>query len=189
MRIYQSWDTVSKPDEHYDYTVCTIWGVHGDNLYLLDVHHGQYDFLTVKRKVIELAVQWDPTAINIEEKGSVTALIQQLRYVRNGIPYPTAFMPMDDKLTRLHTQSVVIEAGHVYLPEQAPWRDAFRTELASFPNGRHDEQVDSTSQFLAWHSGRRLRGTQIIPLGVSELPYAGFRLSVARRMSVTLSRP
>jgi phage terminase large subunit-like protein len=26
----------------------------------------------------------------------------------------------------------------------------FLTELLSFPNGRHDDQVDSVSQFLRW---------------------------------------
>ena len=32
----------------------------------------------------------------------------------------------------------------------APWLGEFLTELLSFPNGRHDDQVDSVSQFLRW---------------------------------------
>jgi predicted phage terminase large subunit-like protein len=43
-----------------------------------------------------------------------------------------------------------IEAGRVLLPAEAPWLDEFRTELLRFPQGRHDDQVDSLSQFLAW---------------------------------------
>ena len=43
-----------------------------------------------------------------------------------------------------------IEAGHVHLPNSAPWLGEFLTELLSFPNGRHDDQVDSVSQFLRW---------------------------------------
>jgi predicted phage terminase large subunit-like protein len=38
----------------------------------------------------------------------------------------------------------------VLLPAEAPWLDEFRTELLRFPQGRHDDQVDSLSQFLAW---------------------------------------
>ena len=47
-------------------------------------------------------------------------------------------------------QSAKIEAGHVYLPKSAEWLGEFLTELLSFPNGRHDDQVDSVSQFLRW---------------------------------------
>ena len=36
----------------------------------------------------------------------------------------------------------------VYLPETAPWLAAFESEVAVFPNGKHDDQVDSMSQFL-----------------------------------------
>jgi len=41
-----------------------------------------------------------------------------------------------------------VEAGNILLPLQAPWLDAFRAELKAFPNGRHDDQVDSFSQFV-----------------------------------------
>jgi predicted phage terminase large subunit-like protein len=51
---------------------------------------------------------------------------------------------------RMVAQSAKIEAGHVYLPKSAPWLGDFLTELLSFPNGRHDDQVDSVSQFLYW---------------------------------------
>jgi hypothetical protein len=33
-------------------------------------------------------------------------------------------------------------------------RPAFRHELMAFPNGRHDDQVDSVAQFLDWMSLR-----------------------------------
>lgn len=104
-------------------------------------------------------------AVGIEDKGSGTALIQQLRSESHSIPYPTAFVPKDDKLTRLHAQSAHIEAGHVLLPERAPWLEDVRTEIAAFPQGRHDDQVDANSQFIAWHFERRRWGIQQVPLG------------------------
>jgi hypothetical protein len=33
--------------------------------------------------------------------------------------------------------------------------EAFRTELLAFPHGKHDDQVDSVSQFLGWVSKQR----------------------------------
>jgi predicted phage terminase large subunit-like protein len=164
LAIQQSWDTASKPDEHCDFSVCTTWGTSGDDLYLLHVDRARLDFPGLKRRVIELAKQWRPRSILIEDKAAGTALIQQLRTESHGIPYPTAFVPRDDKLTRLHAQSARIEAGHVWLPERASWLEDLRVELAAFPQGRHDDQVDSVSQFLAWFFDRRSCRLQLVPI-------------------------
>ena len=52
-------------------------------------------------------------------------------------------------------QSAKIEAGHVYLPADAPWLADFVAEVLGFPYARHDDQIDSLSQFLSWASSRR----------------------------------
>jgi hypothetical protein len=44
----------------------------------------------------------------------------------------------------------LIENGFVYIPETAPWLDKYLHELTVFPKGKHDDQVDSTAQFLDW---------------------------------------
>ena len=51
---------------------------------------------------------------------------------------------------RLHAQIAIIEIGFVRLPETAPWLAEYLHEMAVFPNGKHDDQVDSTAQFLDW---------------------------------------
>jgi predicted phage terminase large subunit-like protein len=63
---------------------------------------------------------------------------------------PIGIKPEGSKVDRMVAQSAKIEAGQVYLPVSAPWLGDFLTELLSFPNGRHDDQVDSVSQFLRW---------------------------------------
>lgn len=65
---------------------------------------------------------------------------------------PIPIIPEGDKVTRMSAQSAKIEAGYVYLPERAPWLQDFQTESLQFPHGRHDDQVDSKSQFLGWVS-------------------------------------
>lgn len=55
-----------------------------------------------------------------------------------------------DKITRLEGASAMIECGQVILPGASPWLGDYRNELLAFPHGRHDDQVDSTSQFLDW---------------------------------------
>jgi hypothetical protein len=44
----------------------------------------------------------------------------------------------------------LIENGFVQIPETAPWLDEYLHEMTVFPRGKHDDQVDSTAQFLDW---------------------------------------
>ena len=44
----------------------------------------------------------------------------------------------------------MIENGFVHIPETAPWLGEYLHEITVFPNGKHDDQVDSTAQFLDW---------------------------------------
>ena len=67
-----------------------------------------------------------------------------------GMTRPIGVKPEGSKVDRMVAQSAKIEAGHVHLPNSAPWLGEFLTELLSFPYGRHDDQVDSVSQFLRW---------------------------------------
>jgi len=47
----------------------------------------------------------------------------------------------------------LIEAGKVFLPENAPWLFDYIEELSAFPNATHDDQVDSTTQALSFMRG------------------------------------
>jgi len=53
----------------------------------------------------------------------------------------------------------MIENGFVHVPERAPWLAPYLAELTAFPNGKHDDQVDSTTQMLDWfkRAGREAR--------------------------------
>jgi DNA modification methylase len=44
----------------------------------------------------------------------------------------------------------MIENGFVHIPEEADWLAEYLHEIALFPAGKYDDQVDSTSQALDW---------------------------------------
>ena len=44
----------------------------------------------------------------------------------------------------------MIENGFLHIPETAPWLAEYLHEMTVFPNGKHDDQADSTAQFLDW---------------------------------------
>ena len=47
------------------------------------------------------------------------------------------------------------------LAQYTPWLQDFQTEILQFPHGRHDDQVDSLSQFLSWVSRPKRLGPRI----------------------------
>jgi Terminase RNaseH-like domain len=75
-------------------------------------------------------------------------LIQEL--IADGGHGVTRYHPTLDKIMRLHAQTAMIENGFVYIPETAPWLAEYLHEMTVFPKGKHDDQVDSTAQFLDW---------------------------------------
>jgi predicted phage terminase large subunit-like protein len=151
-QIIQSWDTANKPTELADYSVCTTWGVKGPQFYLLNVLRKKLAYADLKRAVHEQHLLFNPSVILIEDKASGTQLIQEL--IEAGLSKVTRYRPDGDKIMRLHAQTAAIENGFVCLPREAHWLADYLHELTVFPNGRYDDQVDSTSQALAWTKQR-----------------------------------
>src|SRR6266404_4485794 len=89
-----------------------------------------------------------PPRVLIEDKASGTQLIQEL--IADGCHRVTRYQPTTDKTMRLNAQTAIIENGFVYIPEAAPWLAEYLHEMTVFPNGKHDDQVDSTAQYLDW---------------------------------------
>ena len=159
-----SWDTAMKATELADYSVGTVWLVQGANIYLLDVVRGRFDYPDLKRAAINTRNRWPGSHTLIEDKGSGTSLLQDLR--SQNIPV-IPVRPVGDKETRLYANQAHFESGSVHMPQTAPWLDDLITELLAFPGGRHDDQVDSITQALTWLTQmRRSLGTAVIPIVV-----------------------
>jgi predicted phage terminase large subunit-like protein len=147
-RIVQSWDTANKASELSDFSVCTSWGVKGKDVYLLEVWRRRLEYPALKRAVRERHQHFAADVVLIEDKASGTQLIQEL--IAEGLYAVIRYQPQADKIMRLVAQTAMIENGFVHLPEQAPWLAEYLHELTVFPQGRHDDQVDSTAQALDW---------------------------------------
>ena len=148
LRIVQSWDTAAKTSELNDYSVCTTWGVDGDNYYLMNVFRRRLNYPDLKRAIVAEGKRFRADDIVIEDKSSGTQLIQDLKNdgVLNVVEYKPP--PGADKVMRLHACSDRFENGRVLVPANAPWLDEYMIELVGFPGTKHDDQVDSTTQAL-----------------------------------------
>lgn len=154
-----SWDTAKKETDLSDYSVGTVWLVRGHTFYLLDLVRERMEFPTLRRRVLELVKQWPAATVVIEDAGSGTSLIQEVR--QQGI-WPISFKPTGDKIMRAAGQTAKIEAGAINLPRSAPWLADLKVELLSFPRGKHDDQVDSIVQALAWNDQRLAQHRTVI---------------------------
>ena len=104
----------------------------------------------------------------IEDKSAGIALIQDLQ--RAGLPVRAYNPGQADKTTRLNIVSPIIARGLVYLPESESkpkthrsWCDPLVNQLCAFPEVRHDDLVDATSQALRYLRDAGFITTDYIP--------------------------
>ena len=142
----QSWDTAFKTGATNDYSVCATIGESQSGFYLLSLYRPKVEFPELKRQVGQQADFWRPSEILVEDKASGHSLIQELKLSTN---YPVIPVPIDrDKETRASAVTGYFESGRVLFPADAPWLADLEDELASFPGGLHDDQVDAITQAL-----------------------------------------
>jgi predicted phage terminase large subunit-like protein len=146
--VFQSWDTANKPEDLNDFSVCTTWGLKNNQLYLVNVLRRRMEYPELKRAIRDHAAEFRARNILIEDKASGTQLIQDL--IHDGVHGVTRYMPKLEKTMRLQSTTGTIENGFVLIPETAAWLIEYLHELATFPNGKYDDQADSTSQALDW---------------------------------------
>jgi len=144
-QVIQSWDVANKQGEENDYSVCSTWRIYDKRYYLIDLLRGRFDFPTLRTKVSQQAKLHKASQILIEDAGFGTALIQELKTAHFSV---VGVKPEYDKKIRMAIQSAKFENGRVFFPKEAPWLRDLEDELFAFPNGRHDDQVDSISQAL-----------------------------------------
>lgn len=147
-RIIQSWDCASKASQLSDYSVCTTWGVtRNKEMYLLHVYRARLEYPDLKRLIRQMADQHRAGVVLIEDAASGIQLLQDLRL--EGFARIKPVKPLGEKKMRMVAQTPAMEAGRIYVPKDAAWLQDYLHELAMFPKGKFDDQVDSTSQALA----------------------------------------
>ena len=156
--IIQTYDTAFSTMTTADFSVIQTWGIFEhmetdstgrenwvSNLILLGNEKGRFDYPALRTKAQELYDYHKPDVCIIEKKASGQSLIQDLR--RAGLPV-LDYIPDRDKTARVYAATPLMEAGRVWLPKGYEWSDDLYGEAITFPNARHDDQVDAMTMAI-----------------------------------------
>jgi predicted phage terminase large subunit-like protein len=130
------------------YAVIQAWALHQGRYLLLDQWRDQTRYSDFRTEVHRFIRRRRPSAILIEATGQGPALTSDIKSQEGMQIVPIT--PIEDKVSRLRRHQKAIRAGVISLPESAPWRDDFVSELTLFPYAAFDDQVDAMTQFLDW---------------------------------------
>jgi predicted phage terminase large subunit-like protein len=161
-RITISVDCAQKATQRANFTVISVWVETMDGRhYLAHVIRKRVEYNDMVVLIEDTARDWNAGAILVEDKGQGTTYIQ----ARQGhAPVPIIPISVDNAGSKEFRFDGVLpdfEAGLVFLPKEASWLADYENELLEFPGGANDDQVDSTSQYLAWARKRLSKaGTQ-----------------------------
>ena len=141
-------DATFKDEDTNDYVAIQVWGKLGNDYYLRYALKRHLNFPNTVQ-AIRLVKKLYPDAryILIEDKANGSAIIQTLRHEFVGV---ISITPKGGKVSRVNAVSPAIESGNVWLPKDELFSEDLVDEFAQFPNGEHDDAVDSCSQALSW---------------------------------------
>lgn len=156
LRIYFSWDCTYTAADSSDYAVGGVWGLAGPDFYMLDQYRAKMSFTsTVEVAKRQVARYPRYSGLLIEQAANGHALKDQLEAggVKKVIPIKTGRRGKEE---RAHASTFTFQDGHVWFPEiEPPWFAGYVRELTQFPGGKHDDQVDQTTQIITWATAER----------------------------------
>lgn len=146
MRVYGGSDYAVTADGG-DYTVHAVVGLDPEGrMYLLDLWRKQASSDVWVERFCDLVKAWKPIGW-AEETGQIKSgvgpfLVKRMRE-RQAFVVREQFPTRGDKAIRAQSIRGRMANDGLYVPVNAPWLADMRSELLSFPAGRHDDQVDA----------------------------------------------
>jgi predicted phage terminase large subunit-like protein len=150
-------DAADEDGQANDWTAMSLWGktpLRPHDLFVMDAWQGHVNYPALKREHRQWSERFHVLSV-VENRGNGRALIQEYRQPEWEGPKRLSrvrIIPFDpsgvSKEQRAKASTATVAAGLVYLPRKAPWLKAWIEQHALFPDGPHDDLVDTTSQAI-----------------------------------------
>lgn len=155
-------DAAQKPGISNDYSAFAVWARTHNAFYLLDLLVEKTDAPLLESLTIKVFNDWSPNAVVIEDKSAGSSLIQYLK-TQTTLPV-IPFDPLQrDKVVRATAATPTVRSGKCYLPKEIKGKydgkevnliKVFIKQHESFPRGKHDDIVDTTSMMTEYFNKR-----------------------------------
>lgn len=163
--LVKSYDTAFKEGQENDPSAMTEWAMEGGEHYITDIWEARVGYPDLKRFMLQNFDEQPCPEVLIEDKASGQSVLQELSRITTSSgrkmpvkamtpggstkdPLKAQFSMPRSKLERVEFVAAIIEAGHVHLPKGHPMAEKLVEQFASFPNGAHDDMVDTVTQRL-----------------------------------------
>ncbi|SHE47764.1 phage uncharacterized protein (putative large terminase), C-terminal domain-containing protein [Marinitoga hydrogenitolerans DSM 16785] len=142
LRIYQTVDLAISKKENSDYSVILTFGIDKNkNVFILDLYVDHIDFPQQIEQIQFYYNKWKPLRIGIESIQYQAALTQYFK-AKTVIPVKS-LKPVTDKVTRAMRITPHFENNKVFILRHLNKLSLLEEQLISFPNGKHDDIVDT----------------------------------------------
>lgn len=136
-------DLAISTSEKADYTVVLIFAIdQSKNILIIDVYREKIIPSKHTDIIMELFRKYRPTLVGIETVQYQSSLFHTLNDI--GLPV-VKLIPKKDKITRTLPLAAKLESGKVFFNRSIPCLSDMENELLNFPNGTHDDIVDTLS--------------------------------------------
>lgn len=165
-----TFDTAASQRDSASYTVIATWDVHraSGRMFLVDIVRDRLEGPDIMPTVQRIFQERHPLYMIVEREFIGLTVIQHIR--RAGLPVrEISARGMGDKWTRANDAASKMQGGMISWPRGL--RD-FEEELAAFPHGAHNDQVDALA-YAAIHQSKMGHGQGRIVAPRGRLPGVG----------------
>jgi len=142
-----------------DFVAIEVWGIligpTGEvGFYCYHSEEARRGFNDTIQDILAMRQAWHATYVLVELAATGHPIVEELE--RIGVPNVQGIVPQGGadspvgKLQKAKVASAYFKSGLVHFLADAPWYERKARNLARFPNGPHDDDVDTTTQALLW---------------------------------------
>lgn len=159
----RGWDLASTVKKTSDHTSSTKLGIKDGVTYIAEVHRFKGTPDEVENNLIQkssldtnetlISLPQDPGQAGVYQKAALSRLLQGFVF---------EFTPESgDKQTRASPFASQVNVGNVKML-RGDWNNEFIKEMQMFPNGKHDDMIDSTSRAYNKAAGKPLNAFDVL---------------------------
>lgn len=148
--IVVSVDASFKLTTDSDHCALHVWAFVGARGYCLDRMCERMGYVAMKAQALHFATKHRAHVLLLEDAANGPAAFEELRRTLGGRVSVLAIPAAGGKVARAWPFSADLEAGNVFLPEEASWSGEIVEYAAKFPTSPMDHDIDAMTHAFNW---------------------------------------